>query len=242
MVIRSADNEKIKNLKKLNDKKHRKLENLFLIEGTHLINEAYKNGCLVELIKEEGIKFSLDVPTIEVTKEIIGKISLLDTPTSMIGVCKMCDEKNILGNRLLILDGIQDPGNLGTIIRSAVAFNIDTLIVGSNTVDIYNAKAIRASQGMIFHTNIIERDLLTFIPELQLKGYVVYGTNVVNGKKLNEIKNTNKYAIIVGNEGSGVNPIISELCDEFIYIKMNSECESLNVAVAASIILYEFDK
>ena len=141
-----------------------------------------------------------------------------------------------------MLDNIQDPGNLGTIIRSSVAFNIDTLVLGSGCVDLYNPKVIRATQGLLFHQNIIERNLEELITELKKENYVILGTDVTNGKELKTLPKYDKYALIMGNEGHGIDPRINSLCDESIYIEMNNNCESLNVAVACSIILYQLNK
>ena len=139
----------------------------------------------------------------------------------------------------MILDNIQDPGNLGTIIRSCVAFNVDTLIISDNSVDLYNPKVLRATQGMIFHLNIIVTNLIKIIKELKDEGYKVAGTNVVNGTLVSEFEKKERFAIIMGNEGNGVSSEVSKLIDENIYIPISQTCESLNVGVAASIILYE---
>lgn len=242
MVISSIENSKMKLVRKLNTKKYRKNEKMFLVEGAHLVYEAYNEGYLLELIKVENEPFSLDISTTEITKDIMSKISLLDTPTTVMGLCKMREERKELGDKILILDGVQDPGNVGTIIRSAVAFNINTLIVSDDSVDIYNSKTIRASQGMLFHINILEENLLDFIPRLKKSDYTIYGTDVLNGTELKDITVSKKYAVIMGNEGNGVNPFVKRLCDKDIYIKMSSNCESLNVGVATSIILYELNK
>lgn len=239
MLYTSIENKKIKKIKKLNSKKYRDEFNEFLIEGEHLVLEAYKKGILKELILEEKSNFKLDVTTSYVTSNILKYISNLSTPPKIIGICKKLNSKKI-GNKILILDDIQDPGNLGTIIRSSVAFNIDTIVLSKNCVDIYNPKVLRATQGMIFNINIIEEDLITFIPSLKNNGYKVYGTKVNGGKSLKNVEKSEKFAIIMGNEGNGVRENIKNLSDEKLYIKMNSNCESLNVAVATSIILYEF--
>ena len=150
-------------------------------------------------------------------------------------------KESSIGNRLLILDNIQDPGNLGTIIRSSMAFNIDTIVVSSDTVDMYNSKVLRSTEGMIFHINIIVRELSSFIEKIKEDGYVIYGTKVDGGVNVKDIDIDKKYALVIGNEGRGVSDIISRLCDKYLYIKMNSEVESLNAAVATSILLYEMD-
>lgn len=241
MIYTSTDNKKIKELKKLNIKKYRDQSNSFLVEGEHLVLEAYKKGLLEELFLEENTKLDLDVKTSYLSRNVIKFISELDNPSNIIGLCKKVEEKEI-GNKVLVLDDIQDPGNFGTIIRSAVAFNINTIVVSNNTVDLYNSKVIRASQGMLFNINIIRRDLNVFVPELKKEGYQIYATKVNGGKSLKTIEKMEKFAIIMGNEGAGVNDNLMNLADEYLYIDMNSNCESLNVAVATSIILYELDK
>lgn len=241
MIYTSTDNKKIKELKKLNIKKYRDQSNSFLVEGEHLVLEAYKKGLLEELFLEENTKLDLDVKTSYLSRNVIKFISELDNPSIIIGLCKKVEEKEI-GNKVLVLDDIQDPGNFGTIIRSAVAFNIDTIVVSNNTVDLYNSKVIRASQGMLFNINIIRRDLNVFVPELKKEGYQIYATKVNGGKSLKTIEKMEKFAIIMGNEGAGVSDNLMSLANEYLYIDMNSNCESLNVAVATSIILYELDK
>lgn len=241
MVFTSNQNKKIKNIKKLNSKKYRDELNSFLIEGEHLVSEAYKNNFLKELIVEENTNFSLDIDTIHVTENILKYISGLDNPPKVMGVCKKIEEQKI-GNKVIILDNIQDPGNLGTIIRSAVAFNFDTIVLSKNTVDLYNTKVLRATQGMIFNINIVIKDLETLVPILKKENYKIYGTKVTNGKDIKELEKSLKFAIILGNEGNGVSNNLLDMCDEYVYINMNKTCESLNVGVAASIIMYELNK
>lgn len=242
MLYTSIDNKKIKDLKKLNTKKYRDKTGLFLVEGRHLVLEAYKTGYLKELLLEKDELFPLPITTNYMTNNVIHYVTDLESPCTVLGICEKMKTKRIAGNRILILDGIQDPGNFGTIIRSAVAFGIDAIVVSSDTVDAYNPKVIRSSQGMIFHIPIVERDLFEVIPELQQQGYKLYGTRVTHGKDLKTVDKCEKFAIIMGNEGQGVREEILDLCDEYLYIHMDERCESLNVGVATSIILYELDK
>ncbi len=242
MIYTSIENDKIKNIKKLNMSKNRDSSGLFLVEGLHLVFEAYKLGFIEELILEENETLDYDVPTIKVSANVLKYISELETPPSVMAVCHKKEHFNELGNKILILDGIQDPGNLGTIIRSSVAFNVSTIILSNDTVDLYNSKVIRASQGLLFHINIIQSDLITIIPSLKENDYKILGTKVTDGNSLKSIDKFEKVAIIVGNEGKGIRDNILNLCDQFIYIDMNKDCESLNAGVAASIILYELDK
>ena len=242
MLYTSTQNEKIKDLKKLSIKKYRDKKGLFLVEGKHLVLEAYKTGHLKELLLEQDELFPLSVPTHYLSNQVIRYISDVESPSTVLGLCEKTKIDANYGNQILILDGIQDPGNLGTIIRSAVAFHVDTIIVSSNTVDIYNPKVVRSSQGMIFHIPIVVKDLYEIIPELQKEKYKIFGTKVTHGKNLKDVQKCEKFAIIMGNEGQGVEDSILELCDEYLYITMDDRCESLNVGVATSIILYELDK
>ena len=243
MVISSVDNKKIKRYCSLKNSKDRKKEGLFLVEGAHMCYEANKCGLLVDLLMLEKTNISFNYPgeITYVTNNVLKKLSSLTTPTNIIGVCRIALNNEIIGNRILILDDVSDPGNIGTIIRSSKAFNIDTIILSSNSVDIYNEKVLRSTQGMIFDMNIIYGDLLDIIPKLQDNGYTILGTNVNNGEDVRGV-HVSKFALIMGNEGNGVHEEIQELCDKNLYIKMNSNCESLNVGVATSILLYELDR
>ena len=244
MLITSLENERIKNYIKLKDRKYRKKTNTYIVEGLHLVLEAYKSGNLIELILEKDEVLPIDVPTIYVTNEIINKISNLDTPVNILGLCKMSDGNEIIGTKILMLDEVQDPGNLGTIIRSSVAFGVDTIVLGNNTVDLYNPKVIRATQGMLFYINIINKDLKETIKELKSLEIPVYGTKVEYGEDVRNFPSKDKksYGLVVGNEGNGVSSEVLDLCDKYIYIDMDEKVESLNVSVATSIILYELNR
>ena len=239
-VITSLSNEKVIFWTKLNQKKYRDLSNQYIVEGDHLVMEAIKSGNAIEVICDEDKVFPVNIPIHYVTKEVLKKISDLPSPPSIMALCSKKEEQAI-GSRLLLVDELQDPGNLGTIIRSAVAFNMDTIVLGSNCVDQYNKKTIRASEGMLFHINIINRDLTEFIPLLKSDGFQVLGTNVTHGIPLKDLRLRSKFAFIIGNEGNGVKDDILDLCDDYIYIPMNEKCESLNAGVASGIILYEIN-
>lgn len=239
MVITSVNNNKIKEINKLKEKKYRDSSNSFLVEGEHLVIEAYRENLIKELIVLDDSDFILDgIPTVKVSREVMKKLSSMDSYPSVIGVANKIREKEV-GNSILILDDIQDPGNLGTIIRSSAAFGIDTIVVSPKTVDIYNIKVLRATQGMLFHINIIVRELDSFITKLKQDNYKIYGTKVDKGVNIKDISINNKYALVMGNEGNGISDNVSKLCDEYLYIKMNDNVESLNVGVATSILLYE---
>lgn len=241
MLYTSIENKKIKSIKKLEQKKFRDETSEFVVEGDHLVMEAFKANILKEIIALEGtIIDKVDVEINYATSGVLKYISSLSTPPKVIGICKKIKEKP-LKDKILILDGIQDPGNLGTIIRSCVAFNISDIIVSPDTTDIYSPKVLRATQGMIFNVNIIKRNLGEIIYSLKNSGYTIYGTKVNGGKSVKNVEKREKFAIIMGNEGNGVKKENLDLCSEYIYIDMNNKCESLNVGVATGIILYELN-
>ena len=232
MKITSIHNDNVKYWVSLKNKKIRDEERKFIVEGDHLIEEARKNNLIKYIIScvDEDADFY-------VTKEIMEKISDQKSISYNAAVVKFIPEDSVNGN-VIILDNLQDPGNLGTIIRSSVAFNIDTIIISDTSVDLYNPKVVRATEGMIFNLNIIRRNLEEIIPVLKNLGYKIVGTDVNEGNDVRNISKEN-VAIIIGNEGSGMSENIKKLCDEFINIKINKSCESLNAGVAASIIMYE---
>ena len=245
MLITSLDNERVKKYRKLREKKYRDRLNLFLVEGWHLVLEAYRAGLIEEVILTEEVACELEVPKIYVTQEIIKKITEFDTPVPILALChKVKNDPQKIGQRILMLDGVQDPGNLGTILRSAKAFHVDTVILGTKTVDLYNAKVLRATQGMVFHLHVIEGDLVELIPKIKKQGIPIYGTKVESGEDVRKLETSAKtqYALVMGNEGNGVTEEVLSLCDHYLYIQMDSEVESLNVAVATSILLYELDR
>lgn len=237
MVITSVNNPKIKEIKKLKNSKYSKEQKLFLIEGEHLVKEAFKLNLLKLTISLDDVSYN--VPNLIVNKSVLESLSSINSTPNIIGVCKYIDENKPLGNRILILDNIQDPGNLGTIIRSSVAFNFTSVVLSLDTVSKYNNKVIRSTQGMLFNTNVISCDIKSLIKKLKDEDYMIYATDVAGGVNVKDIKKPSKFAIVMGNEGSGVSSDIKDLADCNLYIKMNKDCESLNVAVASSILMYE---
>lgn len=237
MLITSKDNNKIKEIRKLYDKKYSMSKNLFVIEGENLVEEALKNNKLVELYALDGtnVKYNFEYNT--VSEEVMKSISSLKSTPRLIGVSKYIT-KNEIGNRIVILDDVQDPGNVGTIIRNCAAFNIDTLIVSKNTANVYSDKVLRSTGGMIYNINIVIDDIESQIKELKQNNIKIYGTSLSKSKSLKNMQKTDKFAIIFGNEGNGVKKELLDLCDEIIRIDMDNKCESLNVGVSTGIILY----
>lgn len=238
-MIESVNNANIKKYSKLLQKKYRDIEGLYIVSTDHLVKEALKKDLVVEIFLLKGKENTYGKVTY-VNESVMRKLSSLKTLPNVVAIVKKEKERTIKGN-VIMLDGLQDPGNVGTIIRSAVAFNIDTIIVGNNTVDIYNEKVLRATEGMLYNINIIKKNLSDAIIELKLEGYTIIGTKVDDGKNIEKLS-FKKCAFIVGNEGNGINDEILDMCDEYVYIPMNEMCESLNVSIASSIIMYELNK
>ena len=228
-MINSLQNEKIKNYAKLNEKKYRDETNLFIIEGLHLVEEAKQYNIIKEILTTN--------PNIEgtlVSEEVMKKLTNQKSVVEVCAICSKLETKNIT-DKILILDNIQDPGNVGTLIRSAVAFGFDTIVM-ENSADIYSSKVLRATQGAIFKLNIINTNIIEFIKTL--KDYKIYGTSLKNGVPLKQIEKSPKLAIILGNEGNGVRSELLDMTDKNIFIEITN-MESLNVGVAGAILMYE---
>ena len=241
MLITSTDNKKVKDLVKLKQKKYRDSENKFIIETENLIKEAYLEDVLEEvyILENEKLSFKVNVPIYYVSESVMNKIKDINT-SKYIGVCTKKESNEYIGKRFLMLDKVSDPGNLGTIIRSAVAFNIDTLILSDDSCDIYNDKTIRATEGALFRLNIIREPLLEALNNLEKLNINIYGTDVIKGDSVSTINKEN-FCVIMGNEGSGISEKVKAKINKYIHLDINN-VESLNVAVATSIILYELNK
>lgn len=246
MLIESSSNPKVKKWTKLKQKKYRYQSNEFIVEGEHLVLEAIKSGVIKEILVREGSISPLEILersdlTIYTLKEnLFSQIASTETPQPIMAVCEMKNIEIKKQNRLLLLDRVQDPGNLGTLLRSAVAFEFDGVILGDGCVDLYNEKVIRSTQGAIFKLAVKYQSLSQTILDLKEKGVKIYGTSLQNGKPLGEIKTTPQMAFILGNEGSGVSSELLSLTERNIFIEMSENIESLNVSIAGSIIMYHF--
>lgn len=254
MVITSKDNENIKYLKKLKEKKYRDQENCYIIEGIKLIKEAIQENARIKLIVvcddctqgniiDSELKYEIaKYDCIYVTEKIFTKLTDVVNPQGILAVIeKRKTNKQIEYNDdlFLILDNIQDPGNMGTILRTADSIDLKQIIVSKNTVDAYSPKVVRSTMGAIFRINIIESDdLEKTIKEMKKHKIKIMATSLQTEKTMYEVS-YNKSAIIIGNEANGVSREILELADEKIKIPMPGKTESLNASVATAIILYE---
>lgn len=237
-MITSVTNNTIKMLIKLKQKKYRDETGYYLIEGEHLVEEALKAKQVELLISTKSINSEL--PVIEVSNDVMAKLAFTKSPQSIMAKCAIKKEDRLVdGKRYLILDDLQDPGNIGTLIRTALAFSVDQVILSHKCVDLYNDKLLRSMQGANFHISCMYGDLKNIIPELQANGVLVMGSALENGKNINEIGTYEKMAFVVGNEGNGMNKEILAMCDEIGYIPIDM-IESLNAAVAGSIMMYHF--
>lgn len=237
MLITSKDNNRIKQIRKLLNKKYSLEKGLFVVEGENLVEEAIKNNLLIDLFVLVGNECKYNFKYDEVTYDVMKSISDLKSTPRMLGIAKIKESKEI-GNRIILLDDIQDPGNAGTIIRNAVAFGVDTVIFSKTSVSPFNEKTLRSTGGMIFNINIIIDDLSNIISNIKDKNIKVIGTSLNTSKSLETLEKIDNFAIIFGNEGNGVSKEILQLCDDVIKINMSNKCESLNVSVSSGIILY----
>lgn len=203
----------------------------FLAEGKNLVDEAFKYGLIKDI-------FTIDEKTegILVSENVMRK--LCDTK-SIVKVCAICKRRisNEIKNKVVILDNIQDPGNVGTIIRTMVSMGFGFLFLGEGCANVYSSKVIRATQGAIFKINIMSGDISSFLEELRKMEYYIYGTSL-KGTNLSLVDKKDKMAVIFGNEGHGVRRDYLNKTDKNIFVEING-MESLNVAIAAGIILYK---
>ncbi|MDN3018435.1 RNA methyltransferase [Paenibacillus sp. BSR1-1] len=246
--IESVNNPKVKQWKKLLTKKERDKSGTFLVEGFHLVEEALKQGeQVLEIIISDKIGLpprwdTGSTPVSLVTDEISNSLSETEAPQGIYAVCRQLDQEALEAKTYLLIDAVQDPGNLGTMIRTADAAGIDAVIVGRGSVDIFNSKVLRSAQGSHFHLPIIRGDLHEWTDKLKEKNIPVYGTALEGASAYTDTSTGESFALLVGNEGSGVNKELLEKTTANLYIPIYGKSESLNVAVATGILLYYLKK
>jgi TrmH family RNA methyltransferase len=239
---------KIKHIQSLSRKKVRDTEGLFLAEGEKLVAELMEAGFEAQAIftTKENILYNAPETFLVSTKEM-KKISLLKTPGNIIAVCKISkpsiSQINPDNELVIVLDSIQDPGNLGTIIRLASWFGIKNIVCSEETVDCYNPKTVQSTMGALAHVNIHYTKLIDFLGEASSKGINIYGT-FLEGANIYESQLSARGIVVLGNEGSGISTGIEEIINYKLHIPSFSEnnktVESLNVSMAAAIICSEF--
>jgi len=257
MTITSKDNETIKHIRKLKEKKYRDEFGEFVVEGAKMIEEAINENAKIKYIivcddcKTESSMTSeqmYDIAKYEcvyVTEKIFKLITDVIAPQGIMAIVeKPVKTENKIDYKVenfLILDNIQDPGNMGTILRTADSLNMKQIIVSPGTADCYNSKVVRSTMGAIFRVNVIERDLEKVIKEMQKREIKIYATDLKTNKTIYDV-DYEKSAVIIGNEANGVSKNVLELADEKIKIPMLGKTESLNAAVATGVILYEINR
>ncbi len=254
-VISSKDNEFIKHIKKLKDKKYRDMSKEFIIEGIKLIKEAIEEKVLIkqivicencqneEIIPKELMYEIAKYECVYVTENIFKTISSVNTPQGILAVIgKNVGETEIDYSQDIIvaLDDIQDPGNLGTILRTVDSLNLNQILVSKGTTDCYNPKVVRSTMGAIFRVKIIEcEDLEKTLKEIKKHKFELVITSLQTEESIYNI-DYNKKVIVIGNEANGVEQKIQDIADIKVKIPMLGKTESLNASVATGVILYEY--
>jgi len=252
--ITSTNNQQVKDWKKLQTRKGRKKGGSYLIEGFHLIEEAlaFKQNDILQIMVRNDIvntsdftRLSIDEDKLTViSKDIAADISDTETNQGIFAEIELNKQSSpsAVNGPFLLLDAVQDPGNVGTMIRTADAAGFQGVFLGKGTVDLYNPKTIRSTQGSHFHLEIYEGNLEEFIPKFNALNYPVLGT-AFNEEAVSykEIEMDSPFALIAGNEGAGIRSEILQTTDQNIYIPIKGQAESLNVAIAASILMFHLN-
>lgn len=254
-VITSKDNELIKDIKKLKEKKYREAFGKYIIEGIKLVGEAIQekadieNVIVCEECMNEGIfdkKLMYEIAKlncVSVTSKVFQTITDVSNPQGILAVVKRQEKITKINydeDIIVVLDGIQDPGNLGTILRTVDSANLKQIVVSNETADAFNSKVVRSTMGAIFRVNLIKSDdLIRDLVDMKEHGFDVVVTSLDTKDSIYDIKYMKK-VIVIGNEANGVSKEVQELADNKVIIPMLGKTESLNASVAAGIMIYEY--
>ncbi|EPB8164613.1 TrmH family RNA methyltransferase [Clostridium perfringens] len=249
LEIESKNNNLFKEIKKLKEKKHRIKSNKYLIEGLRFVEEAIKSKVSIDSIiftesfKEKNpdlfLKINENIKFIQMNEALLKQLCSTENPQGIVGVINMQNKELKSGELVVLVDKVQDPGNMGTIIRTAHAAGAAGIVMTKGTVDIYNDKTLRSTMGSIFYIPIVEDDSLDFVKSLKKEGYKLVVSSLQGKNNFFEENLQGKVMIAVGNEGNGVSDEVYDIADIKVKIPMPGEAESLNVAVATSIMIYE---
>lgn len=249
LEIESKNNNLFKEIKKLKEKKHRIKSNKYLIEGLRFVEEAIKSKVSIDSIiftesfKEKNpelfLKINENIKLIQMNEALLKQLCSTENPQGIVGVINMQNKELKSGELVVLVDKVQDPGNMGTIIRTAHAAGAAGIVMTKGTVDIYNDKTLRSTMGSIFYIPIVEDDSLDFVKSLKKEGYKLVVSSLQGKNNFFEENLQGKVIIAVGNEGNGVSDEVYDIADIKVKIPMPGEAESLNVAVATSIMIYE---
>ena len=254
-IITSKDNEIIKHIRKLKEKKYRDEYNEYVIEGVKIVEEAIKeNAKIKQVIVCNDTTKTYEIPThimleiakfdcIYVSDKIFNYITQVTNPQGVMAIIEKQDENMQIDYNqdiIVMLDDVQDPGNLGTILRTVDSIGLNQIIVSKGTADSFNSKVVRSTMGAIFRLKIIEEDdLIKTIKELRKHHFKLLVTSLQTENSIYDI-DFSKKIIVIGNEANGVSKEIQDLADEKAKIPMLGRTESLNASVAAGIVMYEY--
>ncbi|OFI46617.1 23S rRNA methyltransferase [Floricoccus penangensis] len=241
-IIRSKENKAVKSAKKLLQKKYRK--DTYLIEGFHLFEEASRSGAeILETFVTEEFADKFPEATI-VTQEVLNFITDSKTPQGLVAVVEMnndLDYEKINLNKILVLDGVQDPGNVGTLIRTADAGGFDAVFLSRDCADVYSPKVMRSMQGSNYHLPVYSVDLSELYKKLkELRITILASTLSDESISYKEVEQKSGIALVLGNEGQGISQLTKNEADVLVHIDMPGQAESLNVAIAGGILIFNF--
>lgn len=254
MIITSKDNETIKHIRKLKEKKYRDAFGEYIVEGIKLINEAIEENLDVKTIivcdncDKEGINQNSRYEVakhncVYVDEKVFNTITEVKNPQGILAVVGKKNEEREINYKediIVVLDDIQDPGNLGTILRTIDSVGLSQVIVSKRSGDVYNSKVVRSTMGAIFRVNVIESEnLIETMKNIKKHKYTVVSTALDTNESIYDI-DYKKIAIVIGNEANGVSKQIQEISDKKIKIPMIGRTESLNASVATGVVLYEY--
>jgi len=243
-IITSKANSVVKNAKKLHQKKYRK--SAYLIEGWHLFEEAVQAGVTIEKVfalesyRDQLVAFP---QTIWVSEEILLDLADTQTPQGIVAVIQKEEVglPDLHQGKYLFLEDVQDPGNVGTMIRTADAAGFTGVIVSDKSADIYSLKTLRSMQGSHFHLPIYRMPLTSFVEEAKKSDLPILATTLSrDSKDYRELSSLENFVLVMGNEGQGISSVMAESADQLVHIGMKGRAESLNVAVAAGILMFYF--
>jgi len=257
--IRSLQNPQVKEWASLATKKGRERAGAYLVEGAHLVVEALRSGADIDAVvfvpgspaAEEAraaAPAGADRRWVAVSEQVLAKIADTETPQGVAAVVRKREprldelfrsESGVGLGVYVAVDAIQDPGNLGTVIRSADAAGASAVLLGAGTVDVYNPKTIRATMGSLFHMPVVSCDLAEALPLAKSRGVRVVGTSLAATDTCYAAPLGGAVCFLLGNEGAGVSPRLAALADDNVIIPMRGGAESLNVAMAATVLLFE---
>lgn len=243
-IIRSKANTSVKEAKKLHQKKYRKSS--YLIEGWHLLEEARQAGVVIEqvFVLEDYVDRLAGLDNLKVVSpEVLQDLADSQTPQGVVAQLALPKQTlpTDLTGRYLVLEDVQDPGNVGTMIRTADAAGYDGVFLSDKSADIYSMKVLRSMQGSHFHLPVYRMPIAEILTHLQENQVQVLATTLSSQSvDYKEVKPAASFAIVMGNEGQGISELVAAEADQLVHISMPGQAESLNVAVAAGILLFSF--